>query len=182
MTWLPKMKDSAYAANIPLNGTRAVAGYVPAGRPFHGWSDRDWKRFGTIRKLPIYVPSDPVSGSGSAEAWRCLFAMKAEGYPRGIITALDMETTISRNFVLGYGSVMRWCGFHVWVYGSRSTVFSNPALDGYWVADYANKGPFMIWGRDVRAVQYASPGTGSGGQWDSSTIKPWEWANARFWR
>ena len=68
---------------------------------------------------------------------------------------------------------MRWAGFYVWVYGSASTVFGNPECDGYWVADYAGRGPFMYPHKMVKATQYDN-----GTNYDSSLVKYWQF----YWR
>ena len=64
------------------------------------------------------------------------------------------------------GQVLQAAGYKVWVYGQRVLVFGNPRLNGYWVADYAGKGPFMYDHRHVRATQYAE-----GQNYDTSTVR-----------
>ena len=56
-------------------------------------------------------------------------------------------------------------------------MFSNPPLNGWWVAFYAGIGPFMVDHPDVRATQYAN-----GDLYDSSTVKPWTYDDGTWWR
>jgi hypothetical protein len=87
-----------------------------------------------------------------------------------------METRIDRTYLEGFGGVLQAAGYKVWVYGSASTVFGNPQLNGYWVADYTGQ-PFMSTRLGVRATQYAAnlpPG------FDASLVK--EWTAAFMWK
>jgi hypothetical protein len=90
-----------------------------------------------------------------------------------VTIALDLETAVDFDYVRMFHRVMKWAGFFVWVYGSASTVFDNPHADGYWVADYAGKGPFMYPHTMVKATQYES-----GATYDSSLVKFWQY----YWR
>lgn len=54
--------------------------------------------------------------------------------------------------------------------------FGNPAVDGYRVADWAGKGPFMYPHRMAKATQYAN-----GPNYDSSLVKHWQY-DWRLWR
>jgi len=73
--------------------------------------------------------------------------------------------------------VLHAAGYKVWVYGSASTVFSNPGLNGYWVADYASIWPFMYNHSGVRATQYAP-----GEYYGSFSIKDWTYYSGTWWR
>lgn len=172
-----KMRDAAFAANIdssPWSG--AVAGYYGGPEAYHQWSVSDWERFRGLRKLPIWVGG--LDGAG--EAVKAVQALKALGVPKGVYTALDMETRHDETYVSGFGRVLNAAGYKVWVYGSAGTVFANPELQGYWVACYAGIGPFMYKGPKgqlVRATQYQA-GTG----FDSSTVKWYTYWRGSWWR
>jgi hypothetical protein len=176
------MRDAAYAANIPTPWGGAVAGYLnsrPEGDPAHPWTASDWIKFQANRKLPIFVQSHPVTDMAEADAFATLKALYDIGAPAGIRTALDLETAIDAEYVRRYGKVMRWSGFRVWVYGSASTVFGNPPLDGYWVADYLDGQPFLYDHPDVRATQYTNNPPAS--KYDSSAIRNWVYADVAHW-
>jgi len=173
----------------------AVAGYIGGPTP-HIWSAEEWGRFGTahsgLKKLPIWVAAPAVHAhaarvgfnvadlpspaaadmalSADAEAWTALRRLYALGVPKGSPVVWDMETAVASTYLRTVGAVLEWGGYLPWVYGSASTVFDNPPLHGYWVADYAGKGPFMFDHPEVRATQYAS-----GPAVDSSTVKPWQY-------
>lgn len=178
--WPEAMRDSEFASNIPATWGGAVAGYLGGPMAAHTWSRAEWARFPTQRKLPIWVGGF----AGSAEGWQALMAMQALAVTPGCWVALDMEGRKDDTYVANFGAVLNFAGFGVWVYGQASTVFGNPPLQGYWVADYRGTGPFMAvapGGAEVRATQYADPATGSGGQWDSSTVKPYTLTQTRWW-
>jgi hypothetical protein len=170
MAWAERMRDSAYAADIPPGWGGIVAGYLGGGNQLNAWSAADWQRFPGLKKLPVYVRTQPVNPVD--DAFGVLRSLHYLDVPagKGVWTALDLETAVAPAYVTGYGEVLHWAGFKVLVYGSASTVLGNPPLDGYWVADYAGQGPFMYPGANVAATQYASPATGSGGAWDSSAV------------
>lgn len=173
-----RMRDSEFAANIGMPFRRAIAGYYGGPREAHQWGPAEWKRFPRNRKLPIWVGGF----DGQAEGHEAVKALRALGVPRGTYTALDMETRVDRTYVEHFGEVVRAAGYKVFVYGSAATVFRNPHLNGYWVADYAGRGPFMYNHKHVRMTQYADPNSGSGGDWDSSTVKLWTYHFGRWWR
>jgi hypothetical protein len=169
------MRDAAFATDIPDGWPHAVAGYYGGPRALNIWSRDDWKVFGRNRKLPIWV----AGLAGKAEGVVAVSLLRELGVPPGCWTAVDMETRVDRTYVDAFGTVLANAGYRVWVYGSASTVFGNPGLDGFWVADYALRGPFMYpggTGLEVRATQYAT------GQWDSSTVKQWTYDTGKWWR
>lgn len=163
------MGDAAFAVN--LNGTSftAVGGYYGGPNAFHVWTAGDWGRF-TGAKLPIWVGG--FNGAGEGE--QAVKALQALGVPQGSVTALDMEGRKDDTYVNAFGAVLQQAGYKVWVYGSASSVFGNPQLNGYWVADYRGIGPFMYSAPGVRATQYQS-----GSLYDSSLVK--EWTLPLFW-
>lgn len=166
-----QMEDAAFAANLRGWGG-IVAGYIGGPNAYHPWAAKDWSPFQGLRKLPIWVGGS----DGPGEAWSAAQALYGLGAQPGCVIALDMETRVDRTYVNHFGSVLNWCGFKVWVYGSATTVFANPELNGYWVADYAGVGPFMYSHGGVRATQYAS-----GPAFDSSTVKAWTLLGNQWW-
>jgi hypothetical protein len=173
-TYTEMLRDAAYARNIDP-GWPAVAGYYGGPRALNMWTVADWDRFKGHRKLPVWV----AGLNGSQEAVTAVRSLEFLGVPRGVWTVVDMETRADRTYVTAFGAGVQAAGYKVWVYGSASTVFGNPALDGYWVADYAGIGPFMYDkpGMEIRATQYAS-----GTQFDSSTVKAYTYNQAPWWQ
>jgi hypothetical protein len=172
------MRDSAYAANIPEGWQGAVGGYLHGGDPIHPWPASDWRRFRYNRKLPIFAQSHPAHPIIDAQS--AIAALRAIGAPPGVYTALDLEAAVDPPYVRTYGKELRQAGYKVWVYGQASTVFGNPALNGYWVANFTGY-LFMHDHPSVRATQYADQHT-SGGPWDSSTVKDWTYGRGQWWR
>jgi hypothetical protein len=176
------MRDSAFANNIPIAWPGIVAGYISGGDPFHVWTKAEWARFKNNKKLPIFVRDHPgTRADGFNDAVTAIRDLVELGLTKPCVIALDLEAAQDPSYVAAFGQMLRMCGFTVWTYGSASTLFANPALDGYWVADYKGIGPFMENHSGVRATQYADPGHGSGGQWDSSTVRWWQVRNAHWW-
>jgi hypothetical protein len=160
------MFDAAFPPAKAPAGYSAVAGYIGGDTP-HVWSHEEWARFGSLRKLPIYVRSS--GGNAVADATSALISLYSLGVPKNKAMALDLETQVNPSFVNEFVGIMNWVGYKVWVYGSASTVFKNPPGNGYWVADYTGS-PFMYNHAKVRATQYASNQS-----IDSSLIKTWQY-------
>lgn len=173
-----RLRDAAYAANIdPATWDHAVAGYYGGPGAFRVWPHADWERFARHKKLPIWVAAQGDK-NGSIDGKNAVAALHELGVPKHVWTVLDMETMVDKTYVEHFGQALDGAGYKVWVYGSAATVFANPALDGYWVADYAGKGPFMYSHPDaeVRATQYAS-----GQAYDSSTVKDFTFHDRPRW-
>lgn len=162
-----RMADAAFAGNIPP-GFEIVAGYYGGPEEFRQWSAADWERFPGW-KLPIWVGGL----SGATEGRQAVTALQLLNVPAGSLTALDMEVRRDATYVTAFGEVLHQAGYKVWVYGSVSSVYGNPPLNGYWVADYTNSITAIdttLQTSGVRAVQYAAnlaPG------YDASLVKPW---------
>lgn len=173
--WQERMRDAADPQNIDPSWLGAIAGYYGGPRAYNTWTPADWARFRSHRKLPIWV----AGLGGRTEGQEAVRALRALGVPAGVWTAVDMEMRVDKTYLEHFGDELRRHDYRVWVYGSASTVFHNPALDGYWVADYAGKGPFMYDAgthREVRATQYQL-----GSYYDSSTVKPWTYDHTQWW-
>lgn len=171
------MVDASHPGSFLPKGTKVIAGYI-GGRTPHIWTNAEWNRYKGLKRLPIWV----YSGAGGVQdAFACLQAIFSLGIPRNSRIVLDMETwggPSNRAAVLAFGSVLRYFGYKVWVYGSASTILKLPALDGYWVADWTNE-PHMYIGPLVRATQYRSSTV-----WDYSLVKGWiyQWSRTVWWR
>ena len=168
MTYL-SMADAAYPQNIPP-GFPIVAGYYGGAAAYNVWTRGDWLAFPGFR-LPIYVPADP--GNGQQDGADAVGKLVQLGVPRGCRTVVDMETRRDAEYLSNFGAVLQAHEYRVEVYGSLSTVFGNPPLDGYWVADY---GVTMEQVRQVMAMAHvrgiqdrnnATPG------YDASLVKAW---------
>lgn len=160
------MGDAAFAANLFGTKFDAAAGYLSSGYQFHAWTAADWN---TVPgpKLPIWVGGF----QGKQEAEACLNQLTTLKVTSGATVALDLEMRVDKTYVAAFGAIMQHYGFKVWVYGSASTVFNNPQLNGYWVADYTFT-PFMHSHPGVRATQWTD-----GAKYDQSLVKEWELVN-----
>jgi hypothetical protein len=167
-----RMRDSAFATNISQSWAGAVAGYYGGPNAYHVWSPGDWKRFRANRKLPIWVAGLDGRGEGETAA----AALRALGVPGHVYTAVDMENRVDKTYLQHFGDRLQAAGYKVFVYGSVSSVFGNPSLNGYWVADYAGTGAFMYNHPHVRATQYAT-----GPEYDSSTVRDWTFSFGTWW-
>jgi hypothetical protein len=161
------MGDAAYANNLDGTNFDVVAGYLGGPNAYHTWAAQDWAGI-PGPKLPIWVAGYDGAGEGRA----ALVSLEGLGITSGII-ALDLENRIDRTYVDNFGRIVQ-SKFKVWVYGSANSVFQNPSLNGYWVADYAGIGPFMYNGQSVRATQYAA-----GPKYDFSLVR--EWVVSSLW-
>lgn len=161
------MGDAAFAAN--LDGTKfdAVGGYLPSPNAFHAWATGEWEAIPGY-KLPIWVGGF----AGMREGEQCLTELENLHVPAGKVVALDLEGRIDITYVSAFGAILQHHGYKVWPYGSADTLFENPQLNGYWVADYAGIGQFMYAHPGTRATQWTD-----GAKYDQSTVKPWELEN-----
>jgi hypothetical protein len=157
-----------------------VQGYVGERVPIrtptpHIWTAADWWRFRGFHKYPMFVatvavgmPSDPVT-----EAFECLENLYQIGLPAGKVVGLDMEETADARYCEEFYGVLHRFGYRVWVYGSISTIFGNPPLDGYDVADWTGTQHYAGHAK-VRATQYADAAQSGIGA-DLRVIRPWQW-------
>ncbi len=167
-----RMRDAAFATNINESWPGAIGGYYGGPNAYNVWSPGDWKRFSSNRKLPIWVGGT----DGADEGKTAIAALRALGVPKHVYTVIDMENRVDRTYVEHFGQTLQAAGYKVFVYGSASSVFSNPGINGYWVADYAGTGPFMYDHPHVRATQYAT-----GPEYDRSTVQDWTFNFGPWW-
>jgi len=170
-------RDAAYAKNIGNNYGGVVMGYHGGPNAFHVWSIQDWAMFPNSPKVPTWV----AGYNGTDEAPRSIANLKGLGISKKI-TVLDMEARVDVSYVTAYGLALQDAGYKVLVYGSRATVFRNPQLNGYLIADWTGQ-PHMAINPDtgdslgVRGTQYindVSPG------YDVTRWK--EWVTEEMWR
>jgi hypothetical protein len=127
----------------------------------------------------VGTPAISESGHPETEAFECLHALWDIGAPHETVVGLDMEVAVDVPYVSHFYRILSWAGFHVWVYGSASSVFKNPVCDGYDVADYTGE-PHIHPHPEVRATQYADSKQ-LGTSYDARLIRPWQ-ASHRMWR
>ena len=167
MTYV-RMADAAFAANIPP-GFDVAAGYYGGPNAYNVWARADWARF-PGNKLPIWVGGENGADEGESAA----LELQRLGVPSGCLTVLDMEARKDLTYVEAFAiQIDHIGGYKTLVYGSASTVFGNPQVNGYWVADYTSDMHTidgLLQHPGVRAVQFAAdvaPG------YDVSLVKAW---------
>lgn len=125
--------DNAYPIPGGIVGTDTVLIYSGGDTP-HVWSAAEVAGQPERFRLPAYVRSyagvDPHADATAFIQW--LASVHA---PPGIATVLDLEELVDPAYVASFGGAMHAAGFLVLPYGSTSTLFRNPKLDGYFVAD-----------------------------------------------
>jgi len=174
------MHDSSVPPSKPLPGFQAVAGYIGGDTP-HTWTLAEWTRFRGFPKLPIYV-NDGIGNTvsdGERDASQALIRLYDLGAKPGIAVAYDIEARVCPKRVMGFTRMLSFFGYTVWLYGSVSTVFKNPAAD-YWVAHYTDSPAWPS--RDTRAFQFQAevkvPGEPD---IDVSWIRWWQIRNKKLW-
>lgn len=188
MTWY-KFADRASPplTEVP-SGYDGIGGYIGGDKAVNIWPNAAWHigAFDGKPKMPYYVPDEAVgiSSNPTKDAFDLIQRAYRLGIPKGKVLILDMETFAYPKYVTNFWNVVRWAGYRLWVYGSRSTVFRNPACDGYAVADYTSEPHLLVPPAGstgvVRAVQYANAAE-LGRSWDASVVKYWQ-QKYRLWR
>jgi hypothetical protein len=80
--------------------------------------------------LPIYTCSNPSSRSALLDAADAIGDLKAYGAPKGILVMLDYETARFPMYTTVFASKLQEAGYTEILYGSGSTVTSNPRPSG----------------------------------------------------
>jgi hypothetical protein len=171
---LLRFADAAFARNIPP-GFAGVFGYYGGPNAYHVWPAGDWGLF-PGPKCPVWVGGQ----EGSAEGMAAGEVLRSMGVPAGSVTALDMETRKDVTYVEHFGAQLAAAGYLTWVYGSASTVFGNPPLNGYWVASYGisyTQVLALLEQPHVRAVQDQADVTPG---YDVDLVK--QWTEGEMWR
>jgi hypothetical protein len=165
------MGDAAFAGNLDGTDFEAVGFYLQSPNAFHPWTDKEIFEV-PGPKLPIYV----ANSNGINDAHDCIGQLQALHVPKGKVVAYDMETRIDKTLCAHFEGVMVSAGYRVWIYGSASTVFENPSINGYWVADYRQT-LFMYNHMQTRATQCIE-----GNRYDTSTVKRWILDQNQLWK
>ena len=144
--------DAAYPNPHGIPGTSVVLIYCGGDTP-HVWTAAEIAEQPEQYRLPVYVRSNP--GNAAEDAAAFIAWLRANGVPDGCATVLDLETRIDVAYVNAFGAALHAAGYLVLPYGSSSTLFQNPALDGYFVASPGATGirPGCV------ATQYAYDGS-----------------------
>ena len=124
------------SSGIPTGLPAGLDGVCPygGGDTPHVWTLAQIQAAPGPYRLPIFVRSN-AGASASADAASFVSWLKSMGCPNGVCTVLDLETLVDPTYVSAYGAAMHEASFYVLPYGSVSTLFSNPALDGYFASD-----------------------------------------------
>lgn len=132
--------DAAYPVPGGVPGTTVVLIYTGGDTP-HVWTTAEIAAQPERYRLPVYVRS--YGGvSATDDALTMCEWLAANGVPAGTATVLDLETLVDPNYVETYGGVVHAAGYQVLPYGSSSTLFQNPKLDGYFVAAPGSTGMY----------------------------------------
>jgi len=151
-----KMWDASTPDFKPPTWLKAVSGYIGGDTP-HIWTPQEWAGMGRIKKLPIWVRSNPNISLAWNDGWAILQRLYVLGVPKLSPVVLDLETAVDPAYVLGVHRIIHEFGYLLWVYGSQGFVFGNPACDGYWVATLDGVAQ-MVHHRHVVATQYVDRG------------------------
>lgn len=124
--------DAAYPPAQPPT-TDVVLIYAGGDTP-HAWTPTEIAAQTARYRLPVWVRSYAgVNPQADAEAF--LGWLRASGAPVGTATVLDLETLVDPPYVAAFGGYLNTAGYKVLPYGSRSTLYQNPQLDGYFDAN-----------------------------------------------
>lgn len=107
--------------------------------------------------LPGWVRSNPTPTKATADGHGMVAWLIRNLAPQGCSTFLDLETAVTPAYVAAYGALLHAAGFRVLPYTSRTNMQTNPALDGYFVADPTDTAAVLYPGSV--ATQYAYDGT-----------------------
>lgn len=122
--------DSAYPQSPPPP-SQVVLIYIGGDTP-HVWTDAEIAGQPERYRLPVWVRSNrPVTIQDATDTIQWL---QAHNVAPGVAVVLDLETLVDPGGVNVYGNEMHAHGYKVLPYGSRSTLYQNPALDGYFDA------------------------------------------------
>ena len=125
--------DAAFPTPGGIPGTDTVLIYC-GGDAFHDWSASDIASQPERYRLPCWVRSNsgvnPNTDSAAMIQW-----LKSNNVPVNTATVLDLETLVDAAYVTQYGAALHAADYFVLPYGSSSTLFQNPELDGYFVAE-----------------------------------------------
>lgn len=126
--------DAAYCPAKPP-ATDVVLFYAPHGDQLNAWTLAEINAQPARYRLPIFVRSNPAQALATTDAMNMHEWLLSIGCPSGSSIVLDLETAVDATYVNTFGWLMYEAGYRTLPYGSSSTLFRNPALDGYFVAE-----------------------------------------------
>jgi len=127
------MVDSAYPLSDPPK-TDVVLVYIGGDTP-HVWTSAESKAQPARYRLPTFVRSNPQQANVVTDANVAISWLRGNFVPQGSSVVLDLETAVDVTYVNSFGALLHDAGYKVLPYGSSSTLFQNPKLDGYFVAE-----------------------------------------------
>lgn len=164
-------RDAAFPQNLrPMPPGAIALGYYGGPDAYNVWPDNAWPAFD--QAVPMWVGGL----SGATEGASAVAALRRIGVPPGVETILDMEQRKDRTYVQNFGDTLQDAGYKVLVYGSTSSVFLNPQLNGYAVADPTGV-QHMYPHHGVRITQW-----GWGPLFDNDAIREWLLTEGQIWR
>lgn len=149
------MYDSITAADIPINA-EAVAGYIDGS--YH-WSDTDWGRFPTAKKLRVAVFASTNDGH----------ALDVE---QGDATPSQAPAWVKMRKEAGLGRPLLYCNLSN-LNDVHQAMLSAGESAEYWIASWVETGPYALEG--AWGVQYDHP-PHSGGHYDLSLVDESYWS------
>lgn len=130
--------DSAFPPSPYPSGFDGWGFYIGGDTP-HVWTNAEVNAIPTRFRLPIFTRSNPTQASPSTDASMAVSRLSEIGAPKGILVALDSETSVYPHYVSAFYFALRSAGYTLIDYGSQSFVFGNKNPDGYyWGADWTN--------------------------------------------
>lgn len=127
------MVDSAYPLSDPPK-TDIVLVYIGGDTP-HVWTSAESKAQPARYRLPTFVRSNPTAANVVTDANAALAWLRGNFVPAGSAVCLDLETAVDVSYVNSFGALLHDAGYKVLPYGSSGSLFKNPAIDGYFVAE-----------------------------------------------
>ncbi len=152
--------DAAYGAG----GWPAVDGmvvYIGGDTPNPQASIPPWAA-GARLIVPAWVRSTP-GADAAADAAAALAWLRRNNVQPGTAIMLDLESLFDPRYMLAFRAALMG-QYRVLPYGSQSTLFQCPPLDGYWPADWTGKA-HLVTRLGVVATQW-----GSFGNYDLSEV------------
>ena len=146
--------DAAYPLPDGVANTEVVLIYTGGDTP-HVWTAAEIAEQPEQYRLPVFVRSNPNLNDVTGDVTKFVTWLRSNQVPAGSAVVLDLETAVNVAYVNGFGAGLRNAGYKVLPYGSKSSLFQNPELDGYFVADPGAKGV----DENTVATQFAYDGT-----------------------
>lgn len=154
---------------------RACLVYAGGSSAAHAWDQAELDRVAHLPRLPVWVPTPghdaPLAAADQFLAWLAAHNVPSTGQNGGqpVHVMWDMETGQEPDAHWLNRAADRLAEHGYWnlVYGSTSTLFGQPARDGYIVANPTGA-PHMFAHPQVKGTQYAFNVKTAGGAIDES--------------